>query len=267
VRALDMASGDDAFHYFTTELPDENGASVWSSVGIDVAAGLVFASTGNNYTIAGGHSDAIHAFDLQTGDRQWVKQVRAGDLWTLLNAQSQDTDFGANPILAEVDGREVVAAGDKASAFWMLDRTTGEIVWGREDLTPSHTPNNGGVLNNGAWDGEHFLVIANDPSAGTATLFALDPADGTDAWTAPLPELNWGMISVANGVVFAPAGSVLHLFDASNGEELGALNTGGTITAGAAAIVDGKVIVPSGLQYPFAQNGMNNNQVICYGLP
>jgi hypothetical protein len=44
-------------------------------------------------------------------------------------------------------------------------------------------------------------------------------------------------------------------------------NTGGTIAAGAAAIVDGRIIVKSGLSYSLDTTAKNNNLVICYGLP
>ena len=44
--------------------------------------------------------------------------------------------------------------------------------------------------------------------------------------------------------------------------------TGGTIAAGAAAVAQGRIVVGSGMQYVFAGNSaINNNEVICYGLP
>ena len=56
----------------------------------------------------------------------WKKQVRAGDVWSLMGgATGEDTDFGANPIVAEFGGRKMVAGGDKGSVFWALDPMTG----------------------------------------------------------------------------------------------------------------------------------------------
>ena len=63
-----------------------------------------------------------------------------------------------------------------------------------------------------------------------------------------------------------PIDTDLYILNAHTGDQLQMFNTGGTIAAGAAAIVDGKVIVKSGLQYPLG-TVQNNNQVICYGLP
>jgi outer membrane protein assembly factor BamB len=267
VEAHDLETGEKAWTYFTVPDTGENGAMVWSSVSIDVDGESVFATTGNNYTVAGENSDAFHAIELADGALKWKTQVREGDLWSIpMFITGPDTDFGANPILARFDGRDLVAAGDKASAFWALDRATGEILWQREDLSTSHTPNNGGVLMNGAFDGTYFYVVSNQPPQASV-LHALDPADGADAWTRDFTATAWGAPSVANGVLLVPVDSVLHVLDARSGEELTMFDTGGTIAAGAAAIAQGRVVVKSGLQYVFDSTAKNNNQIICYGLP
>jgi outer membrane protein assembly factor BamB len=77
----------------------------------------------------------------------------------------------------------------------------------------------------------------------------------------------WGAPSLANGVLVAPIDDLLYILDAATGAELNKFDTGGTIAGGAAAIVDGHVIVGSGLSYPFDPSTKDNNQVICYGLP
>jgi len=264
VFAADAETGGEAWHYFTVELP-ENGAMVWSTVSVDVAAGVLYATTGNNYTVAGANSDAFHAIDLAGGAGMWAKQVREGDVWTISVRVSLDTDFGANPILADVGDLKLVAAGDKASAFWAIDRESGEIVWSRPDLTPSHSPANGGVLNNGAFDGKAFYVMVNAPTTVSSTLYALNPEDGSDLWKRDFDRMTWGTLTVANGVLVVPADTQLHVLDASNGAGLAMFETGGSIAAGGAAIVDGQLIVQSGLSY--FGNPTMNNQVHCYAIP
>lgn len=271
VEAFNAADGMRAWTYYTVPESGENGAMVWSTVSVDLDAKVVFAATGNNYTMMGAHSDSIHAIDLATGQQKWVQQVRQGDLWTLqgylAGGSGQDTDFGANPILAEVGGRAIVADGDKGSAFWALDRNTGEVLWSRPDLSTSHTPANGGVLMNGAFDGHYFYVVSNQPP-NVALIHALDPEKmGADLW-API-QLNttvWGAPSLANGLLVVPAGTALNIYNAKTGEMLNTFETGGTIAAGAAAIVDGRIVVKSGLSYPLDSSAKNNNLVICYGL-
>jgi outer membrane protein assembly factor BamB len=268
VEAFNTEDGIRAWTYMTGQDTQEDGAMVWSTVSIDIAGGVVYAATGNNYTVGGGASDAIHAIDLTTGERVWMSQVRAGDTWSLSGGGSQDTDFGANPILATIDGRKVVACGDKGSSFWVLDRMTGEEIWHLDNLSSSHTPANGGVLNNGAFDGERFYVSSNQPPTAT-TVHALNAADGMPAWAKKdFPVIIWGMSSVANGVLAVPVNTQLHLFNAETGEMLKMFDTGGTIAAGAPAIADGMIVVKSGMSYIFAfADATANMEIHAYGLP
>jgi outer membrane protein assembly factor BamB len=271
VQAFDQATGLSAWHYYTVSGTEENGAMVWSSVGVDMAAGVVFATTGNNYTLLGGNSDAFHAIDLVGGVKQWVTQVQTDDVWSLPGAPTgPDTDFGANPIVGEVGDKKIVAAGNKSGTFFMLDRETGAILWSRENLSNSRTTTHGGVLMNGAFDGKTFYAVANQPEGpGKAMLHALDAMkDGADVWPPiNLPKYTWGAPSLGNGVLVVPNDDDLLIFEAATGKELKRFSTGGTIAAGAAVIADGKIIVQSGLQYQYEQRTTNNNSVTCYGLP
>jgi outer membrane protein assembly factor BamB len=274
VEALRTEDGSRAWTYWTVPEEGETGAMVWSTVGVDLDAQVVFATTGNNYTLAGGNSDAIHAIDLVTGERKWVTQVREGDLWSIDSSRmvfgtGEDTDFGANPILAEVDGRAVVAAGDKAGAFWMLDRETGEIIWKHTELSASFRANTGGVLMNGAFDGRYFYVVSNEPAntPPDALLHVLDAVSGEDAREPKrLDGLVWGAPSLANGLLFVPVNSKVLVLDADTLEELSQFETGGTIAAGAPAVVDGRIVVKSGLQYGFGVELKDNNEVVCFGV-
>jgi len=274
VEALSMEDGSRVWTYWTVPEEGETGAMVWSTVGVDLDSKVVFATTGNNYTVAGGNSDAFHAIDLETGERKWVTQVREGDLWSIDSTRmvfgtGKDTDFGANPTLAEIDGRAVVAAGDKAGAFWVLDRETGEIIWKHEELTPSFAANTGGVLMNGAFDGKNFYVVSNDPEnmPPDSLLHVLDGKTGEDVIEPKrLDGLVWGAPSIANGLLFVPVNSKLYVLDKDSLEELAQFETGGTIASGAAAVVDGRVVVKSGLQYGFGVELKDNHEVVCFGI-
>ena len=270
VEAFNIADGTQAWRYQTVAASGENGAMVWSTVSVDLDGDTVFAATGNNYTMPGENSDSIHAISLIDGKRKWKNQVRQGDMWTLQSiiGGSLDTDFGANPIIAEVGGKKIVANGDKGAAFWAMDRDTGMTLWSRQDMSASHDQAHGGMLMNGAFDGKYFYAASNDASAGTAQLHALDPANmGMDVWPAVKLEATvWGAPSLANGLLVVPVNSILRVFDASKGTKLIEFETGGTIAAGAAAIAAGRIVVKSGLTYVFDAATKNNNLVICYGL-
>lgn len=271
VEAWDAATGQKAWTYYT--IPEvrsgtENGASVWSTVAIDVATSTVFATSGNNYTVEGPGGNAFHAFDLMTGERRWVNQVLKGDLFCLvcgMDLTKFDMDFGANPILAEIDGRPIVAAGNKGNSFFVLDRKTGELIWSRDKLAPTTNALTGGIFINSAFDGKHFYAVANDGDSETSTAYKLDAKTGANVWTHKFDATTWGATSLANGLFLVPANTKLFVLNAETGEVLTQFETGGTIAGGAASIAEGHVVVKSGLTY--LANVTANDEIICYGLP
>ena len=269
VEAFDTESGTRLWQYYTVPESGEDGAMVWSSVGIDLASKVVFAATGNNYSLQGENSDALHAIDAISGERKWKTQVHGDDTWSLFLARGgPDTDFGANPIIAEIGGKQVVADGDKGSNFYMFDRETGAILSMREKLSASRNQANGGILMNGAFDGKYFYVVSNQPP-NQAVLHAMDPAQElADVWPAvSYAKTTWGAPAVANGVLVVPNDDDLYILEAATGKQLQKFNTGGTIAAGSPAIVDGNVVVQSGMQYALDPTTKNNNLIICYSVP
>jgi outer membrane protein assembly factor BamB len=268
VEAFDVNTGKPLWTYLTVPKTGENGAMVWSTVTVDVDNKTLFAGTGNNYSVQGENSDSIHAVDLMTGTRLWKKQVHNNDTWSLFGAPTgPDTDFGGNPILADIDGMQVVADGTKGSSFHVMDRKTGNMVWERSDLSTSHSPSNGGVLMNGAYDGKNFYVVSNQPP-GAAVLHAMDKKTGKDVWPAlNLPKLTWGAPSLANDVLIVPSDDEILVMNALTGMMIAKFATGGTIAAGAPAIVDGNVVVGSGLMYDLDASAKPNNEIVCYAVP
>ncbi len=272
VVAFDRRNGKELWRYGTAE-PPNNGVGVWSSVSVDAEARTVFATTGNNYTeTAGPTSDSVIALDLKSGDVRWIRQVTMGDVFTVTNPRSQDSDFGTNPILfeAQVDGtrRKLLGAGQKSGMFWVLDRETGEVVWQRQVSDGSALI--GGVFNNGAYDGSSIVVAGNngppgpvpDPpdrqrmhTVGTSVLAALDPATGNVRWQVDLPAYVWAPITLADGVGFVAVDRELRAFDTKTGEQLFSLETEGTISS-TPAVVGRRVYFGSGLSYfPPAKSG------------
>jgi polyvinyl alcohol dehydrogenase (cytochrome) len=265
VAAFNRRDGKELWRYRTAEQP-YNGVGVWSTVSVDLDARTVFATTGNNYTdSAGPTSDSVIALDLGSGAVRWIRQVTVGDVFTLANARSQDTDFGTNPILFEADvngaRRKLLGAGQKSGMFSVLDRGTGEMVWQRQVSDGSALI--GGVFNNGAYDGRSIIVAGNngppgpgpDPpdrprtrTVGTAVLAALDPASGDVRWQVDLPAYVWAPITLADGVAFVAVDRELRSFDTKTGRQLSSFETEGTISS-APALVGRGVYFGSGLSY------------------
>lgn len=265
VVAFDRRNGKELWRYRTAE-PPYNGVGVWSTVSVDIESNTVYATTGNNYTeSAGPTSDSVIALDLESGNVRWMRQVTPGDVFTVFNAQSQDSDLGTNPILFEADvngeRRKLLGAGQKSGLFWVLDRTTGEIVWQRQVSDGSALI--GGVFNNGAYDGRSIIAAGNngppgpgpDPPdrprtrrVGTAVLVAMDPATGAVRWETELPGWVWAPITLADGVAFVTVDRELRAFDTRAGRQLFGRETEGTITS-APVVVGRRVYFGSGLSY------------------
>jgi polyvinyl alcohol dehydrogenase (cytochrome) len=267
VVAYDRSTGAEVWRRYTVDAP-HNGCAVWSSVSIDTELGLVYGSTGNNYTgVASNTSDALFALRLSDGGVAWWTQLTPGDVFTVARPSSPDSDFGTNPIVfdAVIGGRtrKLVGAGQKNGMFWALDRSTGGVLWWRNVSKGSMFI--GGMLNSGAFDGKRILVAGNlgtstgpgsEPangdstlgSPGTSVLEALDPASGRVLWERQLPAHVWAPITVANGVGFVAYETQLQAFDVRDGRKLFNYRTAGTITS-APVVSNGAVYFGSGLTY------------------
>ena len=66
-----------------TQLWGPSGAPIWSSPSIDVKRNALYATTGDNYSDPTSRlSDALLAFDLDTGKILWSRQMTASDAYT-----------------------------------------------------------------------------------------------------------------------------------------------------------------------------------------
>jgi polyvinyl alcohol dehydrogenase (cytochrome) len=192
-----------------------SGAGIWSAPTIDARRGVLYATTGNNYTLATPHSDAVLAFDLKTGEIRWSSQVTPNDVFnTLCNTtrgcQGPDHDFGSSAILVtDSTGREWLLAGQKSGVVYGLDPDQqGRIVW---QIRVGTGGINGGVQWGMAADGVNVYASVSDvgrvrrqdkskfdptpnpvdPKVGGG-LTALRIADGKKVWFAPPPVCEEG---------------------------------------------------------------------------
>lgn len=258
VLAVNRSDGSLAWRKHTVTDP-EKGATIWSSVAVDETLGLVYAATGNNHgPPAGTTSDAFLAIPLADGgDYAWTKQILEGDIW-MLGVGSPDYDFGANPIVFDLDGKKLVAGGNKGGDFWVLNRESGEILK-QINLGPG-SASKGGFFISGAWDGKHLIAACNGATstepgsedataANTAVLYALDPETLDIAWSRQVNGPVLGAISVANGVGLFGKNKTLQAFNAETGEVLKEFETEATI-ATAPAVSNGFVVFGSGMSWP-----------------
>lgn len=191
IAAYDPKTGHELWHWNTVPGPGEpghstwsadswkrGGAAAWTAMAIDPKSGILYANAGNpqpdfNGSVRKGknlYSDSLIALNI-SGEKPklaWYHQFIAHD--------THDWDPVMPPILFEgkVHGKTVplVADGDKAGNFWLLNSKTGEVVnhlrvsmQYNQDSEPTLQGNiacpntNGGIeFNGGAYDPKTNMV-------------------------------------------------------------------------------------------------------------
>jgi polyvinyl alcohol dehydrogenase (cytochrome) len=198
-----------------------SGAGIWSTPTIDAQRGLLYVTTGDNYSHPNTRtSDAVVALQIKTGKIVWARQVLPGDVYNSTcvdkaaancpQDSGPDYDFGSSALLVRTpEGKEMLLAGQKSGMVYALDPADeGKILWQKRVAKGGL---NGGVQWGMASDGQKVYAAAGDarkapqspaerlaslvgnakfdPAAGGG-LTALRLADGSQAWFAPPQACN-----------------------------------------------------------------------------
>jgi polyvinyl alcohol dehydrogenase (cytochrome) len=215
VIAFDLATGDKLWTGTTMEPAQKtrlsrtgtqqwgpSGAIIWSTPTIDPKRNVAYAGTGENVSWpATDTSDAIIAYDLDTGAKRWVFQATKADIWNYACGRkaancdwpgeyhSPDHDFGATSMLIErSDGSELVIAGQKSGVVWALNPDNGSLVWSNKVGRGSA---NGGVHWGMAYDGQRIFVPNNDSNRPAAPEENPAWGPGISAVNAMTGEIEW----------------------------------------------------------------------------
>jgi polyvinyl alcohol dehydrogenase (cytochrome) len=163
-----------------------SGAGVWSAPTIDAKRGVMYITTGDNYSSpATATSDAIMALDLRSGRILWSRQTTPDDAYNGSCGTSKedcpkengpDYDFGSSAIMViSSEGRDLLLAGQKSGIVYAFDpQHKGEIVW--QVRIASREANMGtsiGVQWGMASDGQRVYAAAS----GTGRTRPTDPLD------------------------------------------------------------------------------------------
>lgn len=300
--AIDAATGEIAWKTYT--IPDPAtvfktvegrqiwgpaGASIWSAPTIDTKRNRIYAVTGNSYTeVDVPTSDAIVAFDLDTGSMLWSKQVTPGDNWLpgcprspLCPADAgDDFDLAASPVLVNTGGRDLLLAGQKSSVLYALDPDTGEVVW------QTRLGGGGGFMGGIMWglatDQDTAYVGVADPTGAEANpgFYALRTSDGELLWSSRIGEGSGSpsqptAATLIPGAVFSATfgghllahnpstGEIVWDFDAAREFETvnGVAAKGGAFDGAGPAVAEGMVVVTSGMGFA---GGMPGNVLLAF---
>lgn len=267
VLALDAVTGERIWTYHTMEgatLRGENsvgtpqwgpsGAPIWANLTIDEKRNVVYATTGENFSLpATDTSDAIIAIDLDTGRQKWSFQGTPNDAWNSAcgtdrsgancppadKSIREDFDFGGAAVLATgKTGREMLLAGQKSGHVWALNPDNGKLVWSeRFGRGTTLGGNHMGV----AVDDERVFVPINDSKrpnrigSDQPGMNALDIETGKVLWRyhaksdcgegrrnrAPRCDIWYGLSSpplvIDQSVVASSVDGKIFIFDASTG--------------------------------------------------
>jgi polyvinyl alcohol dehydrogenase (cytochrome) len=281
VTALRVRDGSRAWQTYMVDPPERTGATksgtatfgpsgagIWSTPTIDPNRGVMYVTTGDNYSHpATATSDAIVALNLKTGRIAWSQQTTPADVYNSScgnrgpncpEDSGPDHDYGAAAMLIGTSaGRDVLVAGQKSGVVYALDPDRkGEILW---QARVGKGGTNGGVQWGMTTDGRNFYASVSDmvrlpsgpdtPPLGDARfdatqgggLTALRLDNGERVWhAAPQPcapprpgcsPAQPGALTSIPGVVFS--GSLdghLRAFSTENGRVLWDVDTAVTYT-------------------------------------
>lgn len=274
------------------------GAGVWSAPSVDLKRRAVYVATGNGYTQpAPPGSDAVIAFDLDSGRRLWTRQVMANDAYvrdcpgkyrpnvptdnkseTCPDDLGPDMDFGNAPILRTLpDGRSLIVVGQKDGHAWALDPDReGAVVWSRQ--VGLGIDDGGGAIMWGSAADDRLAYFPVTRATRTLGVAALRLRDGEVAWRASPPDGGAAPVTVIPGVVFfeSSAGTI-YAYSSNDGTALWRFETarefdtvngvgarGGNTSSAGAVVASGMLFVPSG--YSELGNGARGNVLLAFGV-
>ncbi|MBM5812920.1 MAG: hypothetical protein FJ191_13315 [Gammaproteobacteria bacterium] len=235
-----------------------SGVPVWSGIAVDDRRGLLYVTTGNQFTEPQvPESDSVIAFDLRSGAKRWVaslapEQMGGKDIYHLgcetwvdparSNCSPEnprgvgDRDFGAPAMLViRADGSEVVLAASKDAMLYALDPDTGRLQW---QVRVGRGGELGGVQYGFSADRYYAYLPISDVDAtdfkARGAIVAVDLRDGRIAWrtesgpgacenkaTPPCSNAFLSPSTAAGEVVLAGSSDgVLHAFRKSDGREI-----------------------------------------------
>jgi len=263
-RGKNARNGTDAF--------GPAGGGIWSSPTVDQARRSVYFATGNGYADpVQPMTDSVVAVDIQSGKVKWFYQGLKGDSWLggcpekstgsgCPEVSGPDHDFSAAPMLATIDGRQLIVIPQKSGVAHAINPDTGAMVW-------QYRFGEGSALG-GQWGGtvdgrQAYFGNGSYRSEKPGGVRAVRAGTGQQAWSvdappvlcAGQPRCNASQAGAATAIPGAViAGSIdggLRAYAADGGEILWQFDTNRTYETvngvpGTGASIDGSPLIVGG---------------------
>jgi polyvinyl alcohol dehydrogenase (cytochrome) len=291
LRGRNTRSGADAF--------GPAGGAIWAAATADLARRQVYVTTGNAYADPPQKmTNAVVAMDIDSGRVKWFYQGTPNDVWLggcgrtsggnpgCPEVQGPDFDFSVAPLLATVNGQQLVIAPQKSGIVHALNPDTGAVVWQERFGAGSGLGGQWGA----AFDGEKVYIGVGSfltPTPGGVVAFRAET--GEQVWSVPPPQpplcagqprcnpSQAGATTAIPGAVLAVSldgglrayaaadGKIIWEFD-TNGEfetVNGVKGTGASIDGSPLIVGDGMIFVNSGYGGIAARPG---NVLLVFGV-
>ena len=312
LTALDASTGEPVWKTYTVDEPKPRGKNarngtdafgpagggIWSSPTVDVARRSVYVATGNGYADpVQPMTDAVIAIDMPSGKVKWVYQGLANDSWLggcpakteggagCPAVMGPDHDFSAAPMLATIEGRQLIVIPQKSGVAHAVNPDTGALVWqyrfGAGDAL--------GGQYGGSFDGRQaYFGNGSYRSPTPGGVRAVRAGNGQEAWSVgPQPSLcagqprcntsQAGAATAIPGAVLvgsidgglrayaADDGTILWSFDTNRSFETvnGVPGTGASIDGSPLIVGGGMIFVNSGYGGIAARPG---NVLLAFGV-
>ncbi|HEY7093466.1 MAG TPA: PQQ-binding-like beta-propeller repeat protein [Ktedonobacterales bacterium] len=240
VYALDAATGKIVWVHYTAPA-GELGGGVWASPITIPEQRAIIVATGNPCPMGAAsdyQQDSIVAMDWDTGATQWV--------YTALNPDPCDCDFGAGPVNYTYGGQQYFVAGNKYGAVYAV-RQQGkgvQLAWSRRLASVSKSSLSGIIQAPTYDDGTVFIAggAALDGSCA-GTIWALAADTGAIRWHActQRPTISAGVVS--GGVYFNASYGSIVAYNAKTGDVLWHADLPGADVYGGVTISHGALLV------------------------
>jgi alcohol dehydrogenase (cytochrome c) len=236
LTALDAASGQELWHFWTVPAPGDfggdtwpsptdpdpvkqqaylhGGATIWNTPTVDPDLGLIYFSTGNagpdfNGSVRPGDNlftSSILALDAKTGTYKWHYQEVHHDLW--------DFDAPSPTVLFDINlngqQRHAVAEAGKTGFVYILDRTNGTPLVGIDEKAVPQEPRQATAATQPYPEGDPLIPQCPDPVPNFPIACIFGTYWDVPTVFAPLGNggVNWANMSfdAQNGLLYATAG-------------------------------------------------------------